>query len=239
MRWIDADIFESDDAMQELESVNGILVPGGFGERGAEGKIAAVTFARTKQVPYFGICLGFQTAVMEFAENVAALGDSADSSEFNFKDSGADKVIYKLRDLLSVDDLGGTMRLGAYECKLVPGSRVAEAYGTETVSERHRHRYEFNRAFESPLVDAGLVLSGETGDGKFVEIFELPDHPWFVACQFHPEFLSRPQEPHPLFASFVRAAYAHAKGDSRGMMVGAEDAAEEVSAGSARDVAAV
>ncbi len=240
IEWVEAERFEQDeDPAEVLADVGGVLVPGGFGERGVRGMMEAIRYARAAEVPYFGICLGFQTAVMEFAENVAALGDSADSSEFNFKDSGADKVIYKLRDLLGVDDLGGTMRLGAYECKLVPGSRVAEAYGTETVSERHRHRYEFNRAFESQLVDAGLVLSGETGDGKFVEIFELPDHPWFVACQFHPEFLSRPQEPHPLFASFVRAAYEHAKGDSRGMVAGAEDAAEEVSAGSARDVAAV
>jgi CTP synthase len=162
-------------------------------------------------VPYFGICLGFQTAAMEFAENVAKLGDSADSSEFDFKDDAADKLIYKLRDLLGVDELGGTMRLGAYDCRLVPGSRAAEAYGTDEVSERHRHRYEFNRAFEPPLVEAGLLLSGKTEDGKFVEILELPDHPWFLACQFHPEFLSRPQDPHPLFAAFVRASYERAK----------------------------
>jgi CTP synthase len=163
-------------------------------------------------VPYFGICLGFQTAAMEFADNVVKLGDAADSSEFDFKDENADKLIYKLRDLLGVEDLGGTMRLGAYECKLVPGSRASEAYGgAESVSERHRHRYEFNRAFEPALVEAGLMLSGKTEDGKFVEILELPQHPWFVAVQFHPEFLSRPLQPHPLFADFVRACYRHAR----------------------------
>ena len=240
IEWVEAERFEQDeDPAEVLADVGGVLVPGGFGERGVRGMMEAIRYARAGDVPYFGICLGFQTAAMEFAENVAMLGDSADSSEFDFKDAGADKVIYKLRDLLGIDDLGGTMRLGAYECKLVPGSRVAEAYGTEMVSERHRHRYEFNRAFEPLLVDAGLVLSGETGDGKFVEILEIPGHPWFVACQFHPEFLSRPQEPHPLFAAFVRASHAHATGDSRGMVAGSEDAAEEVSAGSARDVAAV
>ncbi|MCH7823438.1 MAG: CTP synthase [Acidobacteria bacterium] len=240
IEWVEAERFEQDeDPAEVLADVGGVLVPGGFGERGVRGMMEAIRYARAGDVPYFGICLGFQTAVMEFAENVAELGDSADSSEFDFKDSGADKVIYKLRDLLGVDDLGGTMRLGAYECKLAPGSRVAEVYGSETISERHRHRYEFNRAFEASLVNAGLVLSGETGDGKFVEILELPGHPWFVACQFHPEFLSRPQEPHPLFAAFIRAAHEHANSGSGGTVARAEDAAEEVSAGSARDVTAV
>ncbi len=240
IEWVEAERFEQDeDPAEVLADVGGVLVPGGFGERGVRGMMEAIRYARTGDVPYFGICLGFQTAAMEFAENVAVLGDSADSSEFDFKDPGADKVIYKLRDLLGIDDLGGTMRLGAYECKLVPGSRAAEAYGSETISERHRHRYEFNRAFEPQLVDAGLVLSGETGDGKFVEILELPGHPWFVACQFHPEFLSRPQEPHPLFAAFVRVAHEHANGGSGATVARGEDAAEEVSAGSARDVAAV
>ncbi len=238
--WVEAERFEQDeDPADVLADVGGVLVPGGFGERGVRGMMEAIRYARDRKVPYLGICLGFQAAAIEFAENVALLGDSADSSEFDFKDPDAEKVIYKLRDLLSVDDLGGTMRLGAYECKLVPGSRAAEAYGAETISERHRHRYEFNRAFEPALVDAGLVLSGKTEDGKFVEIFELPSHPWFVACQFHPEFLSRPQEPHPLFAAFVRAAHEHAKGGSGGAVARADDVAEEVEAGAATDVAAV
>ena len=240
IEWVEAERFETgEDPAEVLGGVGGVLVPGGFGERGVRGMMEAIRFARESNVPYFGICLGFQAAAMEFADNVAGLGDSADSSEFDFKDEGSEKVIYKLRDLLGIDDLGGTMRLGAYECKLMPGSRAAEAYGSETISERHRHRYEFNRAFEPPLVDAGLVLSGETEDGKFVEILELPSHPWFVACQFHPEFLSRPQEPHPLFAAFVSASHEYSIGGSTGVVASADVAAEEVSAGPAGDVAAV
>lgn len=235
--WVEAERFEEgEDAAEALAHVGGILVPGGFGERGVRGMMQVIRYARENNVPYFGICLGFQAAAMEFAENVVKLGDSADSSEFNFKDEGAEKLIYKLRDLLGVDDLGGTMRLGAYECKLAAGSRAAEAYGSQLVSERHRHRFEFNRAFELPLVEAGLVLSGNTEDGKFVEILELPEHPWFVACQFHPEFLSRPQEPHPLFAAFVRASF------ERGKAVGSQERpvrAEEGRAEPAGDVAAV
>jgi CTP synthase len=235
--WVEAERFEKgEDAAEALAHVGGILVPGGFGERGVRGMMQAIRYARENNVPYFGICLGFQAAAMEFAENVAGLGDSADSSEFDFKGEGAEKLIYKLRDLLGVDDLGGTMRLGAYDCKLDAGSRAAEAYGSELVSERHRHRYEFNRTFEPPLVAAGLVLSGKTEDGKFVEILELPEHPWFVACQFHPEFLSRPQEPHPLFAAFIRASYERGKAArAQQRPVGAEQTRVEP----AGDVAAV
>ena len=233
IKWIEAERLEQEeDAAELLADVGGVLVPGGFGDRGVRGMMEAIRYARVHNVPYFGICLGFQTAAMEFAENVAGLEHSADSSEFDFKGPGpgSDKVIYKLRDLLGVEDLGGTMRLGAYECELVSVSRAAEAYGSEMISERHRHRYEFNRAFEPPLVDAGLVLSGKTADGKFVEILELPEHPWFVACQFHPEFKSRPQEPHPLFAAFVRAARDHADSGSSGIIERAENATEEVRA---------
>ena len=233
IKWIEAERLEQEeDAAELLADVGGVLVPGGFGDRGVRGMMEAIRYARVHNVPYFGICLGFQTAAMEFAENVAGLEHSADSSEFDFKGPGpgSDKVIYKLRDLLGVEDLGGTMRLGAYECELVSVSRAAEAYGSEMISERHRHRYEFNRAFEPPLVDAGLVLSGKTADGKFVEILELPEHPWFVACQFHPEFQSRPQEPHPLFAAFVRAARDHADSGSSGIVERAENATEEVRA---------
>jgi len=229
IEWVEAERFEEgEEPADVLADVGGILVPGGFGERGVRGMMEAIRYARENEIPYFGICLGFQTAAMEFAENVAKLGDSADSSEFDFKDEDAAKLIYKLRDLLGVEELGGTMRLGAYECQLVPGSRAAEAYGTDSVSERHRHRYEFNRTFEPALIEAGLVLSGKSDDGKFVEILELPDHPWFVACQFHPEFLSRPLHPHPLFAAFVRASYEHTKAGGK-----------ETSAARAGDVAAV
>ncbi len=230
--WVEAERFEAGESPSEvMADADGVLVPGGFGERGVRGMIDAVRYAREKKVPYFGICLGFQTAAMEFAENVAKLGDAADSSEFDFKSPGEDKVIYKLRELLGIDEMGGTMRLGAYECKLRSGSRAAEAYGKELVSERHRHRYEFNRAFEAPLTEAGLQLTGETEDGKFVEILEVPDHPWFVACQFHPEFLSRPLDAHPLFSAFIRASF-----ESKGAGAGH---GREQAAAAAHDVAAV
>ena len=226
--WVEAQRFEEGESPSDvLGNADGILVPGGFGERGVRGMIDAIRFARENKVPYFGICLGFQTAAMEFAANVAELGDAADSSEFDFEDPGVDKVIYKLRDLLGVDEMGGTMRLGAYECKLRPGSRAAAAYGAEVVSERHRHRYEFNRAFEAPLTEAGLQLTGETEDGKFVEILEVPDHPWFIACQFHPEFLSRPLAAHPLFSAFIRASF---EGRGEGGSQEREEAAADVAA---------
>jgi CTP synthase len=206
--WVEAEQFEEGVRPEDvLPEADGVLVPGGFGERGVQGMIDAIRYAREHKVPYFGICLGFQIAAIEFAQNVAKLGDAADSSEFNFHDADASKLIYKLRDLLGVEEMGGTMRLGAYECVLQPDSVAAEAYGKERISERHRHRYEFNRAFEQPLVDGGMQLTGISEDGKFVEIVEVPGHPWFVACQFHPEFLSRPLEPHALFAAFIGASY--------------------------------
>ena len=160
--------------------------------------------ARRRGIPYFGICYGFQWAAVEFARHVCGLED-ADSTECN--PDTPHNVIYKLRDLLGVDDLGGTMRLGSYPCELAPGTRTHEAYGQTSVSERHRHRYEFNRAYEAALTGRGLVISGRSPDGKFVEAIELPDHPWFVAVQFHPEFQSKPLAPHPLFTGFVAAAY--------------------------------
>jgi CTP synthase len=206
--WVEAERFEEGERPEDvLPEADGVLVPGGFGERGVQGMVDAIRYARENHVPYFGICLGFQTAAIEFAQNVAKLGDSADSSEFNFRDADASKLIYKLRDLLGVEEMGGTMRLGAYECIIEPGSMAAKAYGKERVSERHRHRYEFNRTFEQPLIDGGMQLTGLSEDGKFVEIVEVPEHPWFVACQFHPEFLSRPLDPHPLFAAFIGASY--------------------------------
>jgi CTP synthase len=206
--WIEAERLEWPRAMTELDSFDGILVPGGFGKRGIEGMLVAIRYAREAKVPYFGICLGMQTLVIEFARNVCGLAQ-ANSTEFD--PATPDRVIYKLRELKGVDELGGTMRLGAYPCKLAEGSFAREAYGEAEISERHRHRYEFNREFEATFKQNGLRLSGETPDGVYVEICELPDHPWYLGCQFHPEFKSRPLEPHPLFRSFIGAALAHRK----------------------------
>jgi len=192
------------DWRRQLEGYDGLLVPGGFGKRGIGGMIHAIRYAREEKVPYFGICLGMQTLVIEFARNVCGLA-GADSSEFN--PATEHRVIYKLRELKGIDDLGGTMRLGAWICSLAPGSFAHRTYGKLEISERHRHRYEFNREYEDLLKANGLLLSGETPDKTYVEICELPDHPWFLGCQFHPEFQSRPLEPHPLFVGFIGASY--------------------------------
>ena len=208
--WIEAEGLESkfpEDRSYEsqLEGFDGILVPGGFGKRGIEGMLNAIRYAREKQVPYFGICLGMQTACIEFARNVCGLKD-ANSSEFN--PSSPHRIIYKLRELLGVEEMGGTMRLGAWACVLQEGSLAAKAYGGATeISERHRHRYEFNREYEALLTGAGLSLTGTTPDATYVEIVELPGHPFFLGCQFHPEFKSKPLEPHPLFREFIIASY--------------------------------
>jgi len=194
-----------DDTNDVLERADGILVPHGFGSRGVEGKVRAVQFAREKKIPYLGICYGMQMAVIEFARHVAGL-EGANSGEVD--ENAPHKVIDFMPDQLDVEDKGGTMRLGAYPCVLKEGSLAREAYGTREISERHRHRYEFNPAYKERLEAAGLVCSGASPDGRLVEIVELPDHPWFVACQFHPEFKSRPFDPHPLFAAFVKAAAA-------------------------------
>jgi CTP synthase len=204
MSWIESEHMQWPDCARALEKYDGILVPGGFGRRGVEGMLNAIRYAREFKIPYFGICLGMQTAVMEYARNVLGIAD-ADSTEFS--PDTPHPVIYKLRDLLGVDELGGTMRLGSYECHLAEGSFAREAYGTPIIHERHRHRYEFNRAYEARLTAAGMRITGQTPDGKFVEICELPQHPWFLGCQFHPEFKSKPMEPHPLFKSFIAAAY--------------------------------
>jgi CTP synthase len=206
MSWIEAEPLAWPQCAELLSHFDGILVPGGFGKRGVEGMLAAIRFARERHVPYFGICLGMQTAVIEFARNVCGLA-GADSTEF--EPATPYPVIYKLRDLLGVEELGGTMRLGAYECLLEEGSLARAAYGQEVISERHRHRYEFNRAFEDRLTAAGLRVTGRSRDAKFVEIVELPGHPWFLGCQFHPEFKSKPLEPHPLFKAFIGAAYEY------------------------------
>ena len=204
--WIESEHLAWPDAIEELSRFDGILVPGGFGKRGVEGMLCAIRFAREKKVPYFGICLGMQTLVIEFARNVCGLS-SANSTEFDA--ATPDRVIYKLRELKGIDELGGTMRLGAYPCKLADGSFAREAYGQEMISERHRHRYEFNRDYEEVLKSHGLRLTGETPDGVYVEICELEDHPWFLGCQFHPEFKSKPLEPHPLFKAFIGASLAY------------------------------
>jgi len=186
--------------------LDGILVPGGFGRRGILGMLKGIEYARTRKVPYFGICLGMQCAVIEFARNVCGLA-GADSSEFD--PSTPHRVIYKLRELRGIDELGGTMRLGAWTARLKAGSFAHQAYGQLEISERHRHRYEFNREYEETLVANGLQLTGKTPDGTYVEIVEIRDHPWFLGCQFHPEFKSRPLEPHPLFTAFISAAHEY------------------------------
>ena len=206
IRWVEAEALEEADGGRLLEGADGILVPGGFGLRGSRGMIRAAEFARTRCVPYFGICYGFQWATVEYAQNVCGLA-GADSTECN--EEAEHKIIYKLRDLLGVEEMGGTMRLGQYACELLPGSLARRMYGAPVVHERHRHRYEFNCQYERPLTEKGLVISGRSPDGKFVEIVEITDHPWFIAVQFHPEFKSKPLSPHPLFAGFVEASYQH------------------------------
>jgi CTP synthase len=209
IKWIEAEALEEANGEQLLADAEGILVPGGFGNRGTRGMMKAAQVARERGIPYFGICYGFQWAAVEYARNVAGLAD-ADSTECN--PDATSKVIYKLRDLLGIDDLGGTMRLGEYACELTPGSLAQQIYGAHVVHERHRHRYEFNCLYEKTLVERGLRISGRSPDGKFVEIAELPGHPWYLAVQFHPEFKSKPTRPHPLFAAFVQAAWRHKTG---------------------------
>jgi CTP synthase len=205
--WIESEEIDSFEAAEKrLKNYDGILVPGGFGKRGIQGMVYTIQFARGHKIPFFGICLGMQCATIEYARNAAGL-TQADSTEF--EPQTPHRVIYKLRELLGVDEMGGTMRLGAWPCKLEPGSFAHKAYGKTEISERHRHRYEFNREYEKTLVAAGLRISGRTPDENYVEIVEAPDHPWFLGCQFHPEFKSKPLEPHPLFAAFIGAALEH------------------------------
>ncbi|HWP42658.1 MAG TPA: CTP synthase, partial [Blastocatellia bacterium] len=207
IRWVESeDLLEAPNWEERLRDLDAILVPGGFGKRGISGMIRAIGYARREQTPFFGICLGMQCASIEFARSVCGL-EGADSTEFD--DDAPHPVIFKLRDLIGVDAMGGTMRLGAYPCRLKEGSLAERIYGQREISERHRHRYEFNPRYEDELGGHGLVFSGKSPDGKFIEIIELPDHPWFLGCQFHPEFKSKPLDPHPLFVSFIRAAYEH------------------------------
>ena len=204
--WVDSDKVTRENAASVLREADGVLVPGGFGDRGIDGKIYAVEYARTHNVPFLGICLGMQLAVVEFARNAAGLAD-AHSSELN--PNTPYPVIDLMPDQRNIAGLGGTMRLGQYKCRLVPGTLCAKAYGKEEISERHRHRYEFNNDYKEQLAAAGLTIAGQSPDGSLVEIVEYEDHPWFVGVQFHPEFKSRPNRPHPVFRAFVGAA-AHA-----------------------------
>lgn len=213
LEWVDSEAIETHGVEHHLSEVDGILVPGGFGSRGIEGKIAAVQYAREKKIPYFGICLGMQLAVIEFGRHVCGL--SANSTEFDVKVK--DPLIYlmeswynhrsgKIEERTADSQMGGTMRLGAYPAVLIEGTHAFKAYGAKEISERHRHRYEFNNKYRELLTSKGLVISGLSPDHELVEIIELRDHPWFLGCQFHPEFKSRPIEPHPLFSAFVGAA---------------------------------
>ncbi len=214
--YIDAEEMEGGSWPHSLFEVDSLLVPIGFGQRGTEGKIRAIRYAREHKVPFFGICLGMQCMTIEYARNVCGIKD-ATSSEFDAATEHA--VIYKLRDLLGVEELGGTMRLGAYPCRLKEGSLARRIYGAAEISERHRHRYEVNQKYLQTLSEHGLVISGLSPDGKFVEMVELPDHPWFLGCQFHPEYKSKPTEPHPLFVSYIAAALAQKQRRERGEAV--------------------
>ena len=206
--FIDSESLEGSGYPEQLFDVDSILVPGGFGKRGIEGMIRAIEFARGRKIPFFGICLGLQTAIVEYARNVCGLA-GAHSTEFVSQPPY--KVIYKMRELVGVDQMGGTMRLGKYPCRLTPTTNAWKMYGSDEIWERHRHRYEVNPEYVPLLEEKGMVVSGKSPDRIFVEVIELPDHPWFLACQFHPEFKSKPYDPHPIFKSFIAAAVEYHK----------------------------
>ncbi len=212
LKYLDSEKIEAEGVDGLLDGVDGILVPGGFGERGTEGKIRTIECARTRNIPFFGICLGMQMAVVEYARNVCGL-DDAFSSEF--KPDCVNPVIHLMEEQKGISRKGGTMRLGAYPCTLTKGTMAQKAYGSLEISERHRHRYEFNNAYRETLVARGLVLSGIYKEGDLVEMVEIPGHPWFVGCQFHPEFKSKPLNPHPLFKAFIAAALGNKKTGDR------------------------
>ena len=209
IRWVDSERLTEENTAGTLAGCGGVLVPGGFGDRGIEGMLLAIRYARENRVPFFGICLGMQMAVVEFARNVVGWAD-ANSAEFS--PGTAHGVIDLMPDQRGVEAKGGTMRLGAYPCVLREGTRSRALYGAARITERHRHRYEFNNDFREALEGAGLVLAGTSPDGELVEVVELPDHPWFLGCQFHPEFKSRPDRAHPLFRGFVTAALEQTEG---------------------------
>jgi CTP synthase len=207
LRWVDSEGLTKDNYEQRLGGAAGVLVPGGFGHRGIEGKVLAARYAREQRVPYLGLCLGLQCGVIEFARDVVGAQD-ANSTEFDMFTNAP--VIDFMPDQRELEDKGGTMRLGLYPARLTAGSKAAEAYGEEIIYERHRHRFEVSNEYRDALEQGGMVLSGQSPDGRLVEIIELRDHPWFVASQFHPEFKSRPDRPHPLFIGFVKAAIEQA-----------------------------
>ncbi|OKH18331.1 CTP synthase [[Limnothrix rosea] IAM M-220] len=210
LHWVDAEDLEQHGAEKYLAEMSGIVVPGGFGSRGVDGKVAAIAFARTRNIPFLGLCLGMQSSVIEWARNVAKLED-ANSAEF--QPEAKNPVINILPEQQDVVDLGGTMRLGLYPCRLTPDTKTHQLYGKEVVYERHRHRYEFNNAYRSLFLETGYQISGTSPDGRLVEIIEYSDHPFFIATQFHPEFQSRPNSPHPLFLGFIKAAMTHKSED--------------------------
>jgi CTP synthase len=212
LKYVDSQEVESQGPQALLGDVDAVLVPGGFGVRGTEGKIAAVRYARERKVPFFGICLGLQMAVVEFSRDVLGL---ANANSVEFDERTPHPVISLMESQVQVQDKGGTMRLGAYGCTLKSGTVAARLYGKDEVSERHRHRYEVNNGYRSRLSDGGLVVSGHNSELNLVEMIELPDHPYFVGCQFHPEFKSKPFAPHPLFSGFIRAALEHRDGGRR------------------------
>ncbi len=205
LRWVNSETLEVEDVEKHLEGVDGIIVPGGFGTRGVDGKIAAINYERERHIPFLGLCLGMQCSVIEWARNIAGFTD-ANSAEFN--PNTTNPVINLLPEQQDVVDLGGTMRLGLYTCRVLPNTMAFQLYQQDVVYERHRHRYEFNNAYRQLFLEYGYVISGTSLDGRLVEMIELPHHPFFIACQFHPEFLSRPSAPHPLFAGFMQAAIA-------------------------------
>src|SRR3979409_770871 len=222
IEWVEAEEIDSPAAaVARLDHADGILVPGGFGKRGIQGMVHAIEYARSHKIPFFGICLGMQCATIEYARNVSRLA-GADSTEFD--PQTPHRVIYKLRELLGGDEIGGTMRLGSWPCKIEENSTAFRAYGATEITERHRHRYEFNCEYEKTLTDAGFRITGRSPDGKYVEIVEAPEHPWFLGCQFHPEFKSKPLAPHPLFLAFIGAALAHRQRESATSAAGSTSA---------------
>jgi CTP synthase len=212
IRWVDSEALTDDNLFEKLGGAAAVVVPGGFGHRGIEGKVLAARYARQNKVPYLGLCLGLQCGVIEFARDVIGAAD-ANSTEFDLFTQAP--VIDFMPDQRELEDKGGTMRLGVYPARLIPGSKAAEAYGEEVIYERHRHRFEVSNSYREALEDAGMLLSGQSPDGRLVEIVELKDHPWFVASQFHPEFKSRPDRPHPLFDGFIKAAIEHAQSQTK------------------------
>jgi CTP synthase len=232
IQWMSSEDFVgADRAAQVLRNIDGLLVPGGFGVRGVEGMVEAIREARTSGLPFFGICLGMQTAIIEFARNVCGLDDSHSSE---FAPECDNPVISLMESQQHVTDMGGTMRLGAYPCRLARGSRAAEIYGQPEVSERHRHRYEVSNTYRDMFTQHGMKLSGLSPDGQLVEIVELTNHPWFIGCQFHPEFTSTPRAGHPLFSAFIRAAINHSAQREQVLAPTVPQAGEAVRAGESR-----